>query len=113
TRATKVFICNLMTEPGETDAFGVAAHLHALRAHGLPPETFDYLVVNDAAIAEPMRARYRTQGAEPVSLDWVMSAGGPVMVATDLLASGPVLRHDHDKIGRCLAALTLSDEHEL
>src|SRR5205814_1911706 len=41
--ATKIFICNLMTEPGETDRFDVAAHLDALHAHGLPPETFDYV----------------------------------------------------------------------
>jgi len=35
-RGLKIFVCNLMTEPGETDRFGVAEHLEALRAHGLP-----------------------------------------------------------------------------
>ena len=114
TQAMKVFVCNLMTEPGETDGFGVAAHLHALRAHGLPPETFDYVVLNGAAIPEKIRARYLAQGAEPVRLDWSVSGAGPVVVTADLLASGPVLRHDHDKIGRCLSALAeMNDEFQL
>src|SRR5207245_10019666 len=37
-RGLKIFVCNLMTEPGETDGFGVADHLEALRAHGVPIE---------------------------------------------------------------------------
>jgi uncharacterized cofD-like protein len=115
TEAMKVFVCNLMTEPGETDGFGVDAHLRALREHGLPPETFDYVVLNGAAILEKIRARYSAQGAEPVSPDWAVSVSGagPLVVTADLLASGPVLRHDHDKIGRCLCALAEADGQEL
>jgi uncharacterized cofD-like protein len=105
TDAIKIFVCNLMTEPGETDSFGVAAHLDALRAHGLPPETLDYVVVNDAPIPQRARARYVAQGAEPVHPDCTVSAAGPAIVAADLLAPGPVVRHDHNKIGRLLTAL--------
>jgi uncharacterized cofD-like protein len=108
-KATKIFVCNLMTEPGETDRFGVAAHLDALHAHGLPPDTFDYVVLNDAAIPLKTRTRYAADGAEPVSADWAESPDGPVVVTADLLASGPVVRHDHDKIGRLLCALATAD----
>jgi uncharacterized cofD-like protein len=103
--ATKIFVCNLMTEPGETDQFDVAAHLDALHAHGLPPETFDYVVLNDAAIPPKTRARYAAQGAAPVSPECAGIPDGPAMVTADLLASGPVVRHDHDKVGRFLCAL--------
>lgn len=103
--AMKIFVCNLMTEPGETDRFGVAAHLEALRAHGLPPETLDYVVVNDAPIPQRARVRYAAQGAEPVNPDVVVSADGPAIIAADLLAPGPVVRHDHDKIGRLVCEL--------
>jgi uncharacterized cofD-like protein len=103
--ATKIFVCNLMTEPGETDRFDVAAHLAALQAHGLPPETFDYVVLNDAVIPQRTRARYAAEGAEPVSPARAAAADGPAIVTADLLANGPVVRHDHDKIGRFLCAL--------
>jgi len=103
--ATKILVCNLMTEPGETDGFGVAAHLQALAAHGLPPETLDFVVVNDTPIPPSARSRYEAHGAEPVRHDFVASTHSPVIVAADVLVAGPVLRHDHDKIGRLLCEL--------
>jgi uncharacterized cofD-like protein len=105
----KIFVCNLMTEPGETDGFGVAAHLEALRAHGLPPEALDYVVLNDRPIPSRTRARYVAEGAEPVSADFAIPGIRPLVVTADLLAPGPVARHDHDKIGRCLCALAVPD----
>src|SRR5207237_9328450 len=41
TPATRIFVCNLMTEPGETDGYGVAAHVAALAAHGIPAAALD------------------------------------------------------------------------
>jgi uncharacterized cofD-like protein len=111
--AVKIFVCNLMTEPGETDGFDVAAHLGALHAHGLPPDTFDYVVLNDATIPLKTRARYEAWGAEPVSPDCAGPADGPAVVTADLLANGPVVRHDHDKIGRFLCALASAEGHRL
>jgi uncharacterized cofD-like protein len=107
--ATKIFACNLMTEPGETDGFDVAAHLDALRAHGLPSQAFDYIVLNDAAIPPETRERYAVRGAEPVSPNCPVSAAGPAIVTGDLLANSAVVRHDHDKIGRFLCALARPD----
>jgi len=103
--AIKIFVCNLMTEPGETERFGLRAHLDALRAHGLPPDALDYVVFNDAPIPECARARYVAQGAEPVTADVAVPALGPAIVAADLLAPGAVVRHDHDKLGRLLCTL--------
>jgi uncharacterized cofD-like protein len=110
--ATKIFVCNLMTEPGETDRFDVAAHLDALHAHGLPPATFDFIVLNDSEVPPNTRARYAAQGAEPVSADRAVSVAGPAIVTGDLLANGPVVRHDHDKIGRFLCALARPDRRQ-
>jgi uncharacterized cofD-like protein len=112
TQALKIFVCNLMTEPGETDGFGVAAHLDALRAHGLPPEALNHVVLSDAPIPQKVLARYVAQGAEPVSPDFAITAGGPLVVTADLLAPGPIVRHDPDKIGRFLCALAGSDERK-
>jgi len=108
TGGLKIFVCNLMTEPGETDGFGVAAHLEALRTHGLPPEALDYVVLNDSPISQKVRSRYFANGAEPVNPDFAVHAVRPVVVAADLLAPGPVVRHDPDKLGPLLCALAQS-----
>jgi uncharacterized cofD-like protein len=108
TGGRKIFVCNLMTEPGETDGFGVAAHLEALRAHGLPPETLDCLVLNDSPIPQKVRSRYVANGAEPVEPDFALPSARPEIIAADLLESGPVVRHDPDKLGPLLCALARS-----
>lgn len=110
TQGLKIFVCNLMTEPGETDAFGVAAHLEALRAHGLPPEVLDYVILNDGSIPQKIRARYVAEGAEPVGSDFAIAGARPLVVTADLLASGPVVRHDPDKLGPLLCALAAPHE---
>jgi len=101
----RILVCNLMTEPGETDGYGMAAHLDALAAHGLPPDTFDYVVVNTRPVPMKARARYSAEGAEPVRVDVAPSADPPVIVADDLLEPGPVVRHGADKLGALLCAL--------
>jgi uncharacterized cofD-like protein len=112
TEALKIFVCNLMTEPGETDGLGVAAHLEALHAHGLPPEALDYVVLNDAPIPHKALERYVAQGAQPVSPDFAVSDGGPVVITADLIAPGAIVRHDLDKIGRLLCAIAEPDRRE-
>lgn len=101
----KIFICNLMTEVGETEGYGLAAHLASLAAHGMPPEALDYVILNGGSIHPKVLARYVAEGAEPVNADVARVADGPTLVTADLVAPGPVARHDPDKLGRLLCAL--------
>jgi uncharacterized cofD-like protein len=103
--AVKIFVCNAMTEPGETDGYGVAEHLEALATHGLPPEALDYVVVNTTPIPSKVRDRYAAEGSCPV--DGIGLAGGPppVIVHADLLEAGPIVRHGPDKLGPILCDL--------
>ncbi len=104
-RGARIFICNLMTEPGETDGYGVAAHLQALAAHGLPPEALDYVVVNTRPISPEVQARYAAEGAAPIRADFAPPAGPPLVVPADLLEGGPVVRHAADKLAPLLCEL--------
>jgi len=104
-RAVRIFVCNAMTERGETDGYGVAEHLRALAAHGLPPEAFDYVVVNTTPIPPKVRARYAAEGARPVDPDFVLPSEPPVIVRADLLEPGPVVRHAADRLGPILCDL--------
>jgi uncharacterized cofD-like protein len=101
----RIFVGNLMTEPGETDGYGVAAHVEALAVHGLPPGALDYVVVNNGPIPAKMGARYLTEGAEPVSADLTTPSRHPRVVAADLLEAGLVVRHDANKLGALLCEL--------
>ncbi len=105
-RGVRIYVCNLMTEPGETDGYGVAAHLQALAAHGLPPEALDYVVVNTEPIPTGVQARYAAESAEPVRPDFAPPAASPLVVSADLLDPGSVVRHDPDKLGPLLCELT-------
>jgi uncharacterized cofD-like protein len=104
-RAVRIFVCNAMTERGETDGYAVAEHLRALAAHGLPPEALDYVVVNTMPISSKVRARYAAEGASPVDPDFVLPGEPPVVVRADLLEPGPVVRHAPDKLGPILCRL--------
>jgi len=101
----RVFVCNLMTEPGETDGFGVAAHVDALTTHGLALRALDYVLVNTAPIPPNIRSQYATAGAVPVQSDFLPRGASPFLVHADLLDSGPVIWHAPDKLGPILAEL--------
>ncbi len=106
--AVRIFVCNAMTEPGETDGYGVAEHLRALAAHGLPPEALDYVVVSTSPIPPKVLAPYAAEGARPVDVDFAAPGEAPVIVRADLLEPGPVVRHAPDKLGPILRGLAAS-----
>jgi uncharacterized cofD-like protein len=105
TRAARILVCNLMTEPGETAGYGAAAHLEALAAHGLPPDALDYMVVNTSPISPEVQAKYAAAGAQPVQPDFAPAFGSPLIVPSDLLDRGPVIRHAPDKLAPLLCEL--------
>ena len=101
-RATCVYIANLMTQPGETQHYSVADHVRAIYDHtrkGL----FDFVVVNRKPVAPRMLRRYGAQGAEPVDPSFaVLEQMGLSCVTGDLLQQDGVIRHDQRRLARLL-----------
>lgn len=64
--ALKVYVCNLMTQPGETADFTIADHVATL-LDALAPATLDAVIVNQGAISRAARARYRLEGSRPLT----------------------------------------------
>ena len=96
--ATRVYIANLMTQPGETQHYSVADHVRAIYDHtqrGL----FDVAVINRAPVSMRLRRRYAAQGAEPVdpSLE-ELERMGLRYVTGDLLQQNGVVRHDQSRL---------------
>jgi len=67
-RATKFYVANLMTQPGETDGFTLSDHLRALNDY-IDLKTFDYLIVNKEPIPEQLQQSYSLEGSTPVEND--------------------------------------------
>ena len=103
--ATRIFVCNAMTEPGETDGYGILEHMRTLAAHGLPLEKLHYVVASTTPIPPKVLRRYASEGAVPVGANFTLPSPSPVMVRADLLELGPVIRHDPDKLGPVLCDL--------
>jgi len=96
-RAAKLFICNVMTQPGETQRFTAADHLRALERH-LGSVLVDGILVNDH-LPTRLLAQYEAAGSVPVIVDRdVLADLGVSVVAGDLLLEGERVRHDPDKL---------------
>jgi len=101
-RATRVYIANLMTQPGETQHYSVADHIRAIYNH-TRHRIFDYAVINRRPVSPRLLRRYKAQGAEPVdpSLDQLEGLGVRY-VAGDFLQEQKVVRHDERRLARLL-----------
>jgi len=105
--ATKVFVCNIMTQPGETVGFTVADHVRAILRHtGELP--FHYVLMNSAPVAGWVLQRYRASGADLVEPDYTEVARmGLIPVRADLVSVSPDgwVRHDVEAVARKLVEL--------
>ncbi|MGC1168889.1 MAG: 2-phospho-L-lactate transferase CofD family protein, partial [Candidatus Acidiferrales bacterium] len=100
--ATRVYIANLMTQPGETQHYSVADHVCAIYDHtrkGL----FDFAVINRRPIPKALLKRYRKQGAEPVQSSAAeLKRMGLRYITGDLLRHNHVVRHDQGRLTQLL-----------
>jgi uncharacterized cofD-like protein len=96
--AVKLFICNVMTQPGETDDYSVSDHLTAIHEH-VGHHLFDYVIVNNGEIPPQVQARYAEQGAKAVHLDLdEVTKRGYQVIADELVLFRTYLRHDAEKL---------------
>ncbi|MGD9498705.1 MAG: 2-phospho-L-lactate transferase CofD family protein, partial [Armatimonadota bacterium] len=105
--ATRVFVCNIMTQPGETEGFTAADHVRAIQRHtGELP--FDYVLMNSGAVPEWVLQRYRAAGADLVEPDYTEVARlGVIPVRAELASISPDgwVRHDPEVVASRLIAL--------
>ena len=116
-KAIKVYICNIMTQPGETEGFRVEDHIRALYECS-PDLPLDYIIVNSAPISPALRGKYLADGAVQVEpgpglvmdgltriIEGKSHAAAPLdfaIVTGDLVNENDVVRHDPGKLARLL-----------
>lgn len=104
--AVKIFICNLMTQPGETDGFTSRKHLEVVKQYA-PEIQFDLIIVNDRPISEKQAELYKHEGAEQIGIHGSIGDSpieGARIIYDNLLDEGEMVRHNPKK----LAGLVLS-----
>jgi uncharacterized cofD-like protein len=105
--AVRIYVANLMTEPGETDHYTLDDHLRAIRLHA-GFDLFDYILVNKRPLEAAALASYAEHGARPVKvvtpLRW---AGKAQVVECDMAVEygERKIRHQPSGVARAIRAL--------
>lgn len=123
--AIKVYVCNLMTQPGETVGFSVNDHVQTVFSYA-PELSLDYVIVNSALIPAQLRARYEAEGAAQIGVDFCETPAQPAeqiinqhnqtvaqVICTDLLEVRKiqdkewkdVIRHNPSKLAQVILDL--------
>src|SRR5258708_37754198 len=106
-RTTKIFVSNLMTQPGETDGYTARQHIETVKKYA-PEIHFDFVVVNDRRISDEQAERYAAEDAYQIGIDddvmdTVLDRSTKVIRA-DLLDEGEKDRHNSHRLARVVIA---------
>jgi uncharacterized cofD-like protein len=107
-KAVKIYVCNVMTQKGETDGYKASDHLKAILAH-TTAGLVDYCIVNTARIPEEMLKKYRDEGASPVIADSdnIKRLKSKVIEA-HIVSTKDYVRHDSVKLAKIIIDLVSS-----
>ncbi len=109
--ALRAYVCNVMTQDGETEGYTAADHLRALLSHS-GSRLVDFCLVNSAPIPDYLLERYAEENARPIEIDSAEIAALGVELATGDMADlhhKKLARHDPDKLAQTV--LKLMDDH--
>jgi uncharacterized cofD-like protein len=109
-RATKVFVCNLMTQANESLGLTASQHIEKIMQHvgGTQAPIFDYALINTGPISASRLEQYAREGQEPIEADLERIRALRVEPVTgDFVHEGDLLRHDYDRVAERVLALGL------
>ncbi|HHV38634.1 MAG TPA: YvcK family protein [Tepidimicrobium sp.] len=109
-KAPKIYIANVMTQPGETDGYTVLDHVLGVLEHSRE-DLLDYVVANTQWIPRETLIKYRFDDAEPVDLGWkdegILNSYGIKLVKEKLIdIKKDYIRHDAIKLSRVLVEIS-------
>ena len=102
TRAVRVLVGNLVTEPGECPDLGLAGHVRVLCEHARG-DVVDVLLIHDGEIPADVRARYRAEGTQPLEAPEDLPSSVRIL-SRPLADDGPKLRHESLSTAQALLA---------
>jgi uncharacterized cofD-like protein len=112
--ATRVYVCNLMTQANESLGLTASQHIEKIlrhcgdHAHPGGHRIFDYALINTAPIRPATLAQYAREGQAPIlaDLDRIRSLGVEPITG-NFVHEGDVLRHSYDLVAEIVLRLAL------
>ena len=104
-KAKKIYVCNIMTQPGETDGYSASQHLDAIERHSVRG-LVDYMIVNDAPVPVSVKETYAKEFAAPVIPDIEKLEGRVNVLCGNLfLVKDGQIRHNFSRLSRAIINL--------
>ncbi|WP_018247916.1 gluconeogenesis factor YvcK family protein [Orenia marismortui] len=106
-KALKLYICNVMTQFGETDDYTVSDHVQTLYDH-VGDDIIDYVLVNNEEVDSDLLLKYAKEGAKPVEIDWdKLEELNIEVIEESLINQLDLVRHNPDKLAKVIIDLIL------
>ncbi|MDQ0150735.1 uridine diphosphate-N-acetylglucosamine-binding protein YvcK [Eubacterium multiforme] len=101
--AFKIYISNVMTQPGETDGFNVCDHLNILRKYG-GKDIVNCVIANVGSISADMKEKYKEKGSEVVKIDRsrIKDIGVDIVERNLVRIKNGTIKHDSDYLAQVL-----------
>jgi uncharacterized cofD-like protein len=107
-RAVKIYVCNVMTQRGETDNMTVSDHVRVLREY-TRPDMIQYVLANTEIPSKELKARYAEEGASPVLPTKAdveqLESWEITLLKARLATGGDFFRHDPARLARVILKL--------
>lgn len=106
TKGKVVYVCNVMTQAGETTGYTASNHVQAIRDH-IGEDSVDAIVVHNEPIVRSVREIYAEENAEPViyDTDQLLKMGLQIIEGDIINHSQKMLRHDNAKVAQLLYSI--------
>ena len=106
-KAKRIYICNIMTQPGETDYYSASQHLKEVNKY-LGLNSIDYIIVNSKVIDNKLKEKYSKEGAYQVVIDKSEILNmGVKLISEDLCCKQNLARHNSDKLAKVIMNVIL------
>lgn len=107
-RASKIYVCNVMTQPGETDGYSASDHLRIIQEHAPGKKLFGHVLVNTQQPDQNLLARYEKYGQQFVKPDVdAIRALNCTPVSGNFISHSDVVRHDSARLADAILRIIL------
>ena len=110
--AKKIYVCNVMTQHGETDNYTVSDHIVAINKH-VEENIFDLVIANSSEFDDSILSKYHKEKQEPVKIDQekIEELGIKLIKNNDVgIVDNNTIRHNADKVSELIYDYIIDDK---
>ncbi len=110
--AKKIYVCNVMTQHGETDNYTVSDHIVAINKH-VEENIFDLVIANSREFDDSILSKYHKEKQEPVKIDQekIQELGIKLIKNNDVgIVDNNTIRHNADKVSELIYDYIIDDK---